>query len=271
MYQPKRKVMKKNLLKIFIFLLALPLTFIACENDTAQEMDSAKIAVQFRAANGTTTRSAVQGETRAMLFDDLVNVTSFKVNVGEIEFDFEDEFDDDDKMTEEYGETYSSDDEIELKGPFEVDLVTNGVLQVETLFTGLELPMANFEEIEFEMQKNRNTASPMYQQTIRIEGEIDGTPFIFASDKEFDFEIEFDKPFVPGEDLGVTVDFYVNKLFTHSLSGIDFTQAVPDNDGVIRIYYYEDDELSVNYLLGKKIWEWLDDIIDCDFDDNGDD
>lgn len=263
--------MKKKLLQIFTFSMALPFAFVGCETDTSQEMDSAKVAVQFRASNGPVTKSAVQGETRVLLFDNLVNVTTFKVNVGEIEFDFDDAFDDDDKLTAQYGETYSSDDEIELKGPFEVDLVANGVLQVETLFTGLELPQTSFEEIEFEMQKNRNTASSMYQQTIRIEGEIDGTPFIFASDKEFDFEIEFDEPFVPGEDLGVAVDFYVNKLFTYSLSGIDFTQAVPDNDGVIRIYYNEDDEQSVNYLLGKKIWDWMDDIIDSDFADDGDD
>ena len=263
--------MKKNLLRIFTVLLALSVAFVGCENDAAEELNSATVAVQFRAVNGTVTRSAVQGETRALLFDDLVNVTSFKVNVGEIEFDFDDDFDDDDRWVSQYGVTYSWDDDIELKGPFEVDLIANGVLQVETLLAGLELPHANFEEIEFEMQKNMDAASSMYHETIRIEGEIDGTPFLFASDKEFDFEIEFDEPFVPGEELGVSVDFYVNRLFKHSLSGIDFTQAVPDNDGVIRIYYYDDDEHSVNYLLGEQIWEWVDDMIDCDFDDDDDD
>lgn len=262
--------MKNNLFKIFALLLALPVLFMACENDTAQEFDSAKVALQFRAVNDTDMRSAVEGESRALLFDELVNVTFFKVNVGEIEFDFDDDFDDDDRMVSMYGVTYSSDDDIELKGPFDVDLVANGTLQVETLLAGLELPNTNFEEIEFELQKNSDESSSMYQQTIRIEGEIEGTPFIFASDKEFDFEIEFDEPFVPGEEPGVIVDFYVNRLFTQSLSGIDFTQAVPDDDGIIRIFYYEDDDLSVNYQLGKQIWEWLDDMIDFDFEDDDD-
>lgn len=249
--------------------MLLPVAFIGCENDDALDgVDSGKVAVQFRATDGAVTKSAVQGETRALTFDNVVNITTFKINVGEIEFDF----DDDDDLAYKFGGSYSYDDDIKLKGPFEIDLISDGALQVKTLLTGLELPKANFEEIEFEMQKNRNENSPMYKQTVRIEGDIMGTPFIFASDKEFDFEIEFDKPFIPGEDLGVTVDFYVNKLFSYSLSGIDFSKAIDySDDGTIEIYYNDDDDQSHNYLLGKKIWEWLDDIIDCDFDDDYDD
>ncbi len=250
--------------------MLLPFAFIGCETDNPLGgVDSGKVALQFRATNGAVPKSAVQGETRALSFDDLVNISTFKINVGKIEFDF----DDDDKWAYKFGGSYSYDDDIELKGPFEIDLISNGVLQIETLFTGLELPKANFEEIEFEMQKNRDKNSLMYNQTIRVEGEIMGTPFIFASNKEFDFEIEFDRPFIPGENLGVTVDFYVNRLFSRTLSGIDFSQAIDYNkNGIIEIFYNDDDDdKSYNYLLGKRIWEWFDDIIDCDFDDDDDD
>lgn len=260
--------MKQNFFRVFAVAMLLPVAFIGCEqNDDLEGIDSKKVAVQFRADNGTTTRNAAQGETRLM-FDEIVNVLNFKINVAEIEFDFDEDFDDDDKFVTLFGETYSSDDDLELKGPFEVDLILNGDLQAKTLFSGLELPNVAFEEIEFEMKKNRNENSVLYNQTILIDGEIAGVPFIFSSDKEFDFEIEFDKPFIPGEDLGVAVDFHINQMFTRSLSGIDFTLAVPDNDGVIRIDYNEHGEQSLNYQLGKKIWERLDDIIDCDFDDD---
>jgi len=261
--------MKKSMLKGMAVAIVLPFAFIGCENDNPLEgIDSEKVAVQFRATNGTVTKSAVQGETRALLFDNLVNITTFKINVGEIEFDF----DDDDKWAYKFGGSYSYDDDIKLKGPFEIDLISKGTLQVKTLFTGLELPKAKFEEIEFKMKKNRDKNSLMYNQTIRIEGDILGIPFIFASDKEFDFEIEFDKPFIPGENLSVIVDFHVNQLFSHSLSGIDFSKAIDYNkNGIIEIYYNDDDNQSYNYLLGKKIWEWFYDIIDCDFDDDDDD
>ena len=261
--------MKKNLLKVMAVTMALPFAFMGCESDdTLKSSDFEKVTVQFRAKDGPITKSAPQAETRALVFDDVVSITSFMVNVGEIEFDF----DDDHKWAYQYEGKYSYTDDIKLKGPFEVDLIADGVLQVKTLLAGLELPKAPFEEIEFEMKKNRNTNSPMYNQTIRIEGEIMGIPFVFASDKEFDFEVEFDKPFIPGENLGVVVDFHVNRLFSHSSSGIDFREAIDyNNNGIIEIYYTDDDDQSPNYLLGKKIWEWLDDIIDCDFDDDDDD
>lgn len=252
--------------------MLLSVAFIGCEqNDDLKGIDSKKVAVQFRADNGATTRSAVPGDTR-LVYDDVVNVANFKINVAEIGFDFDDDFEEDDKYITLFGETYSSDDELELRGPFEVDLILNGALQANMLFTGLELPNVPFDEIEFEMKKNRIENSVLYNQTVLIDGEIEGVPFIFSSDKEFDFEIEFDQPFVPGEDLGVAVDFHVNQLFTRSLSGIDFSVAVPDNDGVIRIYYNEESEpSSLNYTLGKTIWERFDKIIDCDFDEDADD
>lgn len=246
--------------------MVLPIAFIGCNNDEdpLKGVDSEKVVVQFRAKDGAKPKSASEGETRGLIFDNVVKVTSFKINMEEIEFDF----DDDDKLAGKFGGSYSYNDDIKLRGPFEVDLISNGELQVQTLFSGLQLPKGKFDEIEFEMKKSKNKNSMMYNQSIRIEGEILGKPFIFASDKEFDFEIEFKKPFVPGDNLGVAVDFHVNKLFYHAISGIDFTKAIDlDLNGVIEIYYNEDDDKSHNYQLGKKIWDWLDDIIDCEFDD----
>lgn len=251
-------------MNFFAIAMILPIAFVGCNNDDdpLKGIDSEKVAVQFRATDGTKTKSAFEGETRGLIFDDLITVTSFKINVEEIEFDF----DDDDKWAHKFGGTYSYNNDIKLRGPFEVDLISKGELQVKTLLSGLKLPKAKFDEIEFEMKKSKNKSSSLYNQSILIEGKILGKPFVFASNKEFDFEIEFKKDFIPGESLGVTVDFHVNQLFYKAISGIDFTKAIDINfNGVIEIYYNEDDDKSHNYEIGKKIWELLNDIIDCEF------
>ena len=249
--------------------MVLPFAFVGCDDDVLDGVDTGKVAVQFKATDALATKSSIENGTRSLSFDNLLNVTSFKINVSEIEFDF----DDDDDLAYKFGGSFSYDDDVKLRGPFEVDLISNGTLQVETLLSGLQLPKASFEEIEFEMNKSRNSSSAMFGQTIRIEGDVMGVPFIFASNKEFDFEVEFDRPFIPGDNAIVAVNFYVNRLFSKAISGIDFTQAVDYNkNGIIEIYYNDDDDRSYNYQLGKRIWDLLDDIIDCDdFDDDDDD
>ncbi|MDD4777093.1 MAG: hypothetical protein PHV53_02275 [Fermentimonas sp.] len=268
--------MKKKILNAFTIVLLLSIALVACEkSDTFEGIDSEKVALQFRAVNsGTSTRSTN------------FYIDSFIMNVGEIEFDFDDDYyDDDDDFDDDdhnwqsrYGETYSYDDDLELKGPFEIALISDGKLQSEPLFANLELPNLYYEEIEFEMQKSRNVESPIFEKAILIEGEYNGVPFIFASDKEFELEIEFDKPYIPRDDLSITVDFYIDNFLNHSLPKFEyiFSQAVPDDDGVVRLFYfedYDDDDYKThyeyNYKLGEAIWKLFDDfddIFDCDFD-----
>lgn len=183
------------------------------------------------------------------------------MNIAEVEFDFADD--------SGYTGTYSSDDEFELKGPFEVDLVENGMLQTQTILQ-VDIPKAKYDEIEFELEKSRKSDSPLYKQTVRIEGTISGTPFVFTTDKEFDFEIEFDKPFVLDENAGVVINFHVNSFFEAIVSGTDLTQLDVNSDGIIMITYNENDNKQNNYGFGKKIWDLMDDMFDCD-DDNDDD
>lgn len=263
--------MKKNLFKLSTWAILLLFTFVACDknDDVLNGVETGKVAVQFKATNAPILKSVSEGETRSLIFDEILEITSFKVNITEIEFDF----DDDDDMAIEFNGSFSSDDDFKLRGPFEVDLISNGQLQTQTLLKGLNIPKGKYEEIEFDLEKSKNKSSALYNKTVLIKGKIMGKEFVFSSNKEFDFEVEFDKPFVPGDNAGVVVNFHINSFFTSMLKKYNFKQEFKVNsDGVIVITYNEDDDKTNYYDLGKKIWELMDDMFDCDdFDDNFDD
>ncbi len=254
--------MKTKLLNLFVLSLVLPLAFVACEKGGLSNVKKEKVNINFKASDGST-RSVGEAQTRGLLFD-IVKVTSFKINIGEIEFDFAD----DDELAVDFNGTFSSRDDIELKGPFNIDLVSKGDMKIQTVISNLKVPVAAYEEIEFEMKKCKDKKSTMFGNSIQIEGEILDTPFIFASDKEFDFEIEFDKPFIPGQNNEITINFYLNKLFTSSISGINFKDAIEfKHDGKIEIFYKEDATNTPGYEFGKKVWGWLNNVINCEVDD----
>lgn len=257
--------MNTKLFKILMAAMVFAIAFVGCEKNQLDKVPTEKVNVTFKATNGAKTKSSVQPETRGLFFDNIVNIKSFIINVDEIEFDIED----DDDLATHFKGAFRYTDDIKLKGPFMVDLIVDGNLQINRLISNLDLPVAAYEEIEFEMTKCLDKNSAAYGQSIRIEGEILGTPFIFASDKKFDFEIDFDKPFIPGKHNEINVNFYLNRLFTAAISGIDFTKALElKHNGKIEIYYTEDASGTLTYEFGKKIWDWLDKIVDCeDFDD----
>jgi hypothetical protein len=113
-----------------------------------------------------------------------VVIESFKINIKEIEL----EFDDDHPLFA----TGSMASDIELEGPFEIDLMLEGNALVNVIAENVELPAAAYKEIEFEFDASENSISEMFMKTILVKGTIDGTPFIFWHDDSFDVEIEFD-------------------------------------------------------------------------------
>ena len=216
------------------------------------EKDSSNAVLKFQGINNS---SPAKGTAPV----EGVVVESFTINVSEIEF----EFDDDDNN----GLTYS---DIELKGPFEIDLIENGQAKVVTLIDDLNLPEKGYDEIEFEFDKNENRNSDMYEKTVLVKGKIDGTDFIFFTDEEFELEIEFEKPFDLSEvkSVIVTVSFDVYALFDTAQGGTDITAAQDGNgDGLIEIYKEDPDG---NENLANKIKNQLNNIIEA-FEDEYDD
>lgn len=190
-----------------------------------------------------------------------VAIETVTINIEEIEFDFDDD-------GSNNGLTYS---EIKLKGPFEINLVENGLGMVVTLFDDLILPETGYDEIEFEFDNNENPISEMYEKTLLIKGTINGMPFIFFTDEEFEMEIEFENP-VDLSEVGnaiILVSFDLQALFDPAFGGIDITSAQDGNgNGIIEII---EDDTDGNKDLAEKIADRLDDIIEAFEDDEDDD
>ena len=232
--------------KIFplFFLFSLVFIWTSCEKD--DDSKNGNTALKFEGIYNSTIQtksSAING----------IAIETFTINIGEIEF----EFDDDNNNN---GLTYS---EITLKGPFELDLVKDGQGQVVTLINGLNLPETGYDEIEFEFDKNENPISEMYKKTLLIKGTINGTPFIFFTEEEFDMEIEFEEPvdLSEVESAIIMVSFDVQALFDPAQGGIDITNAQDGNgNGIIEIY---EDDPDGNKKLAEKIEDHLEDIIEA--------
>lgn len=245
--------MKTNgFLKTAIIPIILALVFISCEKEK-----QGGLTLKF-SGSAPSKSLAIKSD----LADAVVVIESFKINIGEIELEFHDD--------QFISDSIGYDDEIELKGPFEVDLIKNGDALVTTIVSNVELPPAGYEEIEFEFKKSKNSISEMYQKTVLVKGTINGVPFIFWTDEEFEVEIEFeDDVYVDEATLAVvTVSFNIASLFDPAMGGINIAIATDGNgNGIIEIY---DGDPDGNEELADRIEDRLDDIIEA-FEDQFDD
>ncbi|MDG4946371.1 hypothetical protein NMK71_08090 [Weeksellaceae bacterium KMM 9713] len=180
-----------------------------------------------------------------------LELSSFKVNFTEIELEFDDIIDDDN--------FYDSDDDVELEGPFEMDLLSGTPME----FVNLELPNGRLEEIEFEFDKSTDTESLMHNKSMMMEGSINGTPFIFWHDFEEEIELEFEagdeNSIISHDHNSVVINFDLNAVFNLD-SSVDLSTAVDGNgDGLIEISPEDEDG---NQDLAEEIKEAIKDQID---------
>jgi len=187
-----------------------------------------------------------------------VVVNSFKVNIDEIEFEFYD------SPNDQYpdGETYS---ELELQGPFEVDLVNNGNTQLTNLVTGVQLPQATFDELEFEFERSENRASPLFGRSILVQGTINGVPFeYFSTMDEFEVELEFEPPvdLTAAGGVSVVVSIDLAAIFDPTRGGVDISRATDLNgNGRIEIHLLDNDgNRALADRLDDAIWNAIDTI-----------
>jgi hypothetical protein len=136
---------------------------------------------------------------------------------------------DDDDPSNSYGE----DDEFELAGPFELNLLD----QETTTIVNVDIPQGIYEEVEFKMERSNNPSSLLYQKSILITGTLNGTPMTFFHTFEEDFEVDYEDA---GQNLviddsnnnEVTFNFDLNAV----VNAVDFSNATDGNaDGVIDI------------------------------------
>lgn len=230
-----------------VIILSVALLVSSCNKEKAD------VGIKFTATNATTAKKSAAMEG--------VVIESFKINVQEIEI----EFNDDDPLFA----TDSVASDYELEGPFEIDLMEEGNTLESMLVTNIELPYAAYDEIEFEFEESENPISDMDGKSMLVKGTIHGTPFIFWTDEEIEVEIEFEETVYLDEasQAVLVVSFDIASLF-NPLTGVDISNATDaDGDGTIHIHPGAPDG---NSDLADELWEKIEDVIEA-FEDMYDD
>lgn len=240
------------LIKFFVLTLSVLFITTSCSKD---DKEAGEATIKFES-----TYNAAKMANADQLADGVL-VESFKINIEEIELEFNDE----DPLFE--NDSIATD--YELEGPFEVDLIQDGNALATTLANDVDLPAAAYEEIEFKFRESENSISEMYGKALLVKGTINDIPFIFWTDEEVELEIEFDET-VMLDELGnilIVVSFDIASLFDPAL-GIDITNAADGNgNGIIEIY---PDDPDGNSDLADLLWDTLEDMIEA-FEDSYDD
>lgn len=151
------------------------------------------------------------------------------------------EIDDDDD-----DDRFDFDDEFELRGPFELNLSSGEITVVS-----VEIPVGEYKEIEFKMDRGSNPTSDLYQKSILMRGKISGTPFEFFHTFSEDFEVDYEdatQNLIITEDNNNSVVFEFDLVSVFNL--VDVSNATDANgNGVIEIS--PEDEDGNNQLANR--------------------
>ena len=241
----------KNLFKSILLLFTVIL-IISCSKDDDSNSGNLKISAKATITN-VANKSSLAKETNSevAISDFLINIKEFELEVDVNEQDDDNELWDDDNY-------YDYEDDIELQGPFELDLMSGTIS-----FLFIDIPDGVFEEIEFKFDKSTDATSELFGKSVLIKGTIDGTPFIYWHDFNDEIEVDFEDPqfdiSIQNNANSVVIDFDLSLLFD-SVSGIDLSQATDGNlDGTIEISPYDNDG---NNNLSNQIKDKFKTLID---------
>lgn len=153
-------------------------------------------------------------------------------------------------------ERYNSEDEFELTGPFELSLNSEVTTVVE-----VEIPVGEYDEVEFEMDRSENPMSDLYQKSILIRGTISGTAFEFFHTFSEEFEVDYEDA---GQNLVITEENNNTVIFefdlVSALNSVDLSLATDANgNGTIEISPEDNDG---NNELANRIKEAIKAYVD---------
>lgn len=239
----------KNALKPFSFLFVFALTLASCSDDSVGDGNG-----RLRVSAAASLTSSVSGKgSFSKSLNATTEITELRVNLKEFELELDDEYYEGELEFEmevegengfesefEYEVEWDDDgyldyeDEIELEGPFELDLLSGQVT-----FINIVVPNGRFEELEFEFGKSTDPNSELFGKSILIKGTIDGTPFVFWHEFEDEIELDYDDPSlditIENNTEGITINFDFGSLL-NGANGIDLGLATDGNeDGLIEI------------------------------------
>ncbi len=205
-------------------MLTLVVLLASCSN----EDEGGKIQLKLTAVNGSAGKSAVligKGNENVIF-------TDFKISIRDVVFKNDDD-----------PNSNLDTDEIQFRGPYQVDLLDDSDALTQTIGTAF-VPDGIYKELRFKFHKDEDlpAENDLFDKSIYMEGTIDGTPFVFWHDTSENLDV--------GRDTGVqvtngTVNFTVTfdiSQFLNSFNQIDLSTATDNNqDGLIEIYPNDED------------------------------
>ena len=246
-----------NLNKIALLVLTLSLLLsLSCSNNN---MDSNVGKLNISAKASFTNLTANRAIANKGMNGNIV-IENFQMNISKFELEVDQE---DDNYHEDQNEHWDDDgfydyeDEIELMGPFELDLMSGQVS-----FLNVTVPIGNYDELEFKFDVSTDPLSDLFGKSVLVQGTIDGTPFIFWHNFDDEVEVDFEDPqfdiSISQISEGIVIDFDLG-LILDSVNGVDLSLANDGNqDGTIEIS--PDDPDGNNQLaeaIRHKIKEYI--------------
>lgn len=247
----------KNLKTLFGIVVVF-ITVTSCSSDSGTVQNTMKIL-----AKATYTTTANKSNSGLVMNADVV-LTSFTINIKEIEFKLAETEGDDNNGSDDHGQgddnhdgMYNGDDEVKLNGPWELNL-----LNQSAPITTVTIANGTYEEVEFKLNKSLISASPMYNKTVEIRGTINGTPFVFWHDFEQEFKIDYENS---AQNLVVnngSFDLVFNFDLNQVLSQVDLSSAVDGNgNGIIEI---GPDDTDGNNVLAQSLNDHIEDATEME-------
>ena len=246
-------------MKIFRSLLLLTLgfaVFASCSSDDEKVVpEGEKSPVQV------VLRSTMNNEV--VPFDAEVsplNLSELYINIAEIEFDIADEMED---ILPGGDKVYT---DVELKGPFPVNLLSEKAQNGWVLST-TKVPNGTYEEIEFEFDVYKGKDEKfknLLGNTIYASGSFnvgdEVIPFVIKSQEEMEVELEYEKePLVlDGSNAKVFIDLNLNKVISELIKNAagDFVNAT----------FEEDDSILIDKNTNKNILKKFEDALEVAFE-----
>jgi len=224
--------MKK--MQVFGLLSALVL-LTACSKDESRD----GISLRIQAVN------LAAGASAKVMVGDNVELTDFKISIRDVVF-----------KNESDPNSSLDTDEIQLRGPYQVDLLEGGNVLTQTIGTAY-VPDGLYKELRFKFHKDEDlpATDDLFDKSIYIEGTIDGKPFVFWHDTSENLDVGRTTGVeVAGGVVNYTVSFDISQ-FLSSLNQIDLSAATDGNqDGVIEIFPNDEDgNQSLAYELKENI------------------
>jgi hypothetical protein len=207
-------------------LLGIAIALASCSNDS----EEGSIRLRVSAVNN----SGATGKSAALLAKGNENVvfTDFKISIRDVVFKNDDD-----------PNSSLDTDEIQFRGPYQVDLLNGTDALTQTIGTAF-VPDGLYKELRFKFHKDEDlpATDDLFDKSIYIEGTIDGTPFVFWHDTSENLDVGRSTGVeVVGGMVEFTVTFDISQ-FLSSFNQIDLSTATDNNqDGLIEIFPNDQD------------------------------